>query len=95
MPRWPGPRKYAPLAGYLAQTPADRVTLTLAEIEAILGAVLPAVATWPPFWSNYHGNYASLGWLSAGWRVTKTHRTPDVAAVTFARVAASPAAPAG
>jgi hypothetical protein len=86
MPRWPGPRKYAPLAGYLAQTPTDRVTLTLAEVAAIIGVALPPVATWPPFWSNHLGNYASHGWRPAGWRVAKTHRTPDVAAVTFARV---------
>ena len=39
-----GPRKYEPLAAYLAALTIDEVTLTLVEIEAIIGAPLPRSA---------------------------------------------------
>jgi len=42
--RTPPGRKYQPLADYLAAHPADEVTLTFAQIEAILGAPLPSSA---------------------------------------------------
>lgn len=85
MARWTTPRKYDPLGGYLEHQRTDRVTLTLTEIETILGTSLPALATWSPFWSNYEGNYVARAWRRVGWRVAKAHRTPAVAAVTFVR----------
>ena len=39
-----GLRKYDPLATYLAGLTVEEVTLTLGEIEAILGAALPPSA---------------------------------------------------
>lgn len=44
--------KYDPLARYLATYPGDRVTLTLAEIEAIVGAPLPPGARQRKWWQN-------------------------------------------
>jgi hypothetical protein len=88
MARRAGPHKYDPLAAYLAALRVDAVTLTLAEIEVIIGAPLPRSASQVSFWTNYGWNYyAARGWLAVGWRVAQLHRTLDIAAVTFARVA--------
>src|SRR5215213_824584 len=88
MARRAGPQKYDPLAAYLAALRVDAVTLTFAEIEAIIGTALPATALGPSFWANYGGNYyAARGWLAVGWRVATLHRTLDIDAVTFVRVA--------
>jgi hypothetical protein len=47
VPRWTGSRKYDPLTAYLAALDDDAATLTLTlpEVEAIIGARLPATAT--------------------------------------------------
>jgi hypothetical protein len=52
VPRHIGPRKYEPLTRFLATLAVDEVTLTLAEIEQIIGAPLPASARQPAYWSN-------------------------------------------
>ena len=53
MARWTGARKYDPLTDYLARCGGERVTLTLAEIEALIGAPLPETARSSQFWGNY------------------------------------------
>jgi hypothetical protein len=87
MPRWSGPRKYDLLGDYLAaQSPeTDTVTLTLAEIETILGTPLPMTAYWTPFWTNYAKNPPSRAWRRVGWRVARQTGNRWVEAVTFVR----------
>jgi hypothetical protein len=88
MARHIGPRKYVPLTAYLAARPVDEVTLTLAEVEQIIGAPLPVSARQRNYWTNSRqGLFRVRPWLAAGWRVVRTelHREPP--AVTFARVA--------
>ena len=86
MPPRYGPRKYDPLAAYLAALPADEVTLTFAEIEAIVGAPLPATARLSSFWSTTPRLLVARPWLRAGWRVARAHLRSESPAVTFRRV---------
>src|SRR5215210_2639072 len=91
MPR-PGPRKYEPLRAYLAGQPADvgEVTLRLAEIEAIVGAPLPATARLGSFWANgrlgLRISPQARSWRAAGWRVART--LPP--RITFRRLDSTP-----
>ncbi|MDQ3940187.1 MAG: hypothetical protein M3238_02425 [Actinomycetota bacterium] len=63
--------KYIRLAAHLAgQPPAvDRLTLTLPEIEEIVGESLPPTARFPSWWRNDERKMHSRAWLTAGWRV--------------------------
>ncbi len=61
------PTKYQPLVDYVAAQRADTVTLSFAEIEALIGAPLPEtmqVDTWQ--WTNrefaYVWRLGDLGW---------------------------------
>ena len=86
MPRQIGPRKYAPLTAYLAARPVDEVTLTLAEIEQIIGAPLPVSARQPNYWVNSRrGLFGVRPWVQAGWRMARTDLRRAEPAVTFAR----------
>jgi hypothetical protein len=62
------PPKYAPLVVWLAALPADHAdtTLTLAEIEALIGDQLPASAWTQGFWSS--SDVARHNWGRAGFR---------------------------
>ena len=86
MPRWPGPRKYDPLTRYLANLAPDEVTLTFAEIEAIVGAPLPASARRASFWTTTPRPLVARPWVRAGWRVVRTDLRGEMPAVTFVRV---------
>ena len=87
MPRRSGPRKYDPLTEYLVALAADEVTPTFAEIEAIIGAPLPASARAPNFWSNASsGIFQVRPWVRAGWRMARTQLRSATPAVTFQRV---------
>jgi len=44
--------KYDPLSGHLRRQRQDELELTFAEIERILGAMLPKSATRPQWWAN-------------------------------------------
>ena len=90
MPRRVGPRKYDPLTRYLADLAADEVTLTFAEIEAIIGAPLPPSARTSNWWENTTEHVQAGAWVLAGWRMKRTHRRLDPPAVTFERVAVEP-----
>ena len=83
-----GPSKYQPLAGYLAALTLDQVRLRFPEIEAILGAPLPAAAAYQGgFWSNHApGVLRVQPWVRAGWRVVRTDLHSAPPAVHFARV---------
>jgi hypothetical protein len=87
MPQRTGPSKYAPLTRYLAALRADAVTLTLDEVEPILGAPLPVSARHPTFWANSRlGLFRVRPWLEAGWWMARTDLRSARPAVTFARV---------
>jgi hypothetical protein len=86
MPRWPGPSRYHPLTRYLAGLTADEVTLTFAEIEAIIGAPLPAAARVRSWWANTRAFGQGRAWLGASWRVARASLRPVPPTVTFARV---------
>jgi hypothetical protein len=80
----PSPRKYDPLAAYLAALPADEVTLTFAAIERIIGAALPVSAWARTWWANTGGTPQARAWLGAGWRVAAVNFSLE--AVTFVRL---------
>jgi hypothetical protein len=84
MPRF-GPPKYQPLTDYLAALIAAEVTLTFAEIEAIVGAPLPPTARQSSFWSTTQ-SLVACPWARAGWRVARTRLRSAMPAVTFQRV---------
>lgn len=84
----PDDSKYAPLALYLQGLPVHqpRVTLTLDQIEAILGTELPPTArrhrSW---WANDSvGHVQSQQWLEVGWRVSDLNLSNNQ--VTFTRI---------
>lgn len=59
--------KYDPLATYLQRQPGDRIALTFAEIETVIGRPLPASKRYPAWWSNSPtNNPMTRVWLAAG-----------------------------
>jgi len=63
--------KYRPLYDHLSASQSDEVSLTLAEIEALLGDALPASAqATRGWWSNRgRGSLQSAAWMNAGYQV--------------------------
>jgi hypothetical protein len=61
---------YRPLGAYLVRQPGPTCSLTVAEVEALLGRPLPPSArTRRTWWANYHAhNHCYHGWLAVGWR---------------------------
>ena len=81
---------YQPLKAFLASRPAEeqQITLTFAEIEAILGRRLPASAYRGGSWWANVTNPLNMGsqtmaWHEAGWRTTHVYH--DQRVVTFIR----------
>lgn len=79
--------KYAPLAAYLAQQPRrlERLTLSFADVESIIGAPLPEAArehrSW---WANDATTHMqSSHWLNVSWRVASINMSME--RVLFAR----------
>lgn len=61
--------KYDPLKAFLQSTDAEEVALNFDEIEALLGAALPASQRHPAWWSNNPSNNPmTRTWLDAGYR---------------------------
>ncbi len=62
--------KYRPLLDYLRHCEQDEVTLSFAEIEALLGASLPSSARRDRgWWSNRRrGGLQAAAWLETGYR---------------------------
>jgi hypothetical protein len=85
-------RKYVPLTAFLRDQPpeVERVTLTFAEVEDLIGEPLPRTAytqrrSW---WTNGRTAYRARIWLSVGWRVAALPWAPDGPShwgVTFVR----------
>ena len=61
--------KYEPLKDYLLTKDAERIPMTFAEIERILGSKLPSSsATHRAWWSNNpSNNVMTKAWLAAGY----------------------------
>ena len=80
---------YQPLADALERQPTSTVTLTLAEIEALLGLPLPPSARTRAWWMNrpergYRRLLAPLGWT-----VGEVRRRHGVQSVTFVKATGS------
>ncbi len=68
--------KYLPLDNWFRHQPADRqeIELTFEQVEAILGAWLPASATkLSTWWTNVQPKIQShrMAWLNHGWKVAE------------------------
>lgn len=80
-----GESKYQPLLEHLSRSDRLQVTLTFAEIEALLGEKLPPSArNKRGWWSNRSkGALQATAWMTAGYLVDKIDL--DVEQVTFAK----------
>jgi hypothetical protein len=59
--------KYDPLKDFLSAQRGERVPMTFAEIERLLGAPLPKSKRYPAWWSNNPSNNTmTQAWLDAG-----------------------------
>ena len=77
---------YQPLADALERQSTSTVTLTLAEIEALLGLPLPPSARTRSWWvdRSRHAAYRRL-LAPLGWTVGEVRRRYGVQAVTFVK----------
>jgi hypothetical protein len=80
--------RYQPLADYLAAQPGTAVVLTLTEVEALLGAPLPAAAQEPAWWADAPEAEQARAWLGVGWRVRMMEWRKKRWAIIFERSAA-------
>jgi hypothetical protein len=66
--------KYDPLKTFLQSNQAEEVALSFKEIEAVLGAPLPASRQYPAWWSNNPSNNPMTKvWLDAGYRTERVN----------------------
>lgn len=78
--------KYDPLIVFLRSRPQgeQKLTLSLDEIERVLGTSLPKTARIDrPWWANTRSRSYALRWLDAGWKVDKADL--NTGHVTFVR----------
>jgi hypothetical protein len=63
--------KYYPLEVYLGKCKNSKITLTIGEIEKILGFELPNTAVcYRQWWENNNRRHTQAdAWLNAGWKV--------------------------
>lgn len=80
--------RYAPLALFLQSLPAeqDKVEMTFAQIEQLIGGDLPKISRMHRSWwaNNSTSHVQSLQWLGAGWRVSSVNMSRE--RVTFTRI---------
>jgi hypothetical protein len=76
--------KYIRLAAYLAAQPddVDTLSMSLAEVEEIVGASLPANSRFPSWWRNEGRRMHSRAWLAAGWEVREMSSTEGTVVFT-------------
>ena len=80
------PAKYDPLVRYLMTQPGDRVRLTLAAIEVIIGVPLPRGARQRDWWQSTPGRTALRPAVhAAGWRIVLDGFWGREPVVTFVR----------
>ena len=77
--------KYAPLFRYLRSQTADRIVMTMAEMETVLGFKLPGSAYKYPMWYNPNGHPHCQAWLLAGYTVEDAAECIKTETVTFIR----------
>ena len=78
---------YEQLALYLGACAEPQVTLTLTEIEAIIGELLPWAARWHRGWWATNAlarRVHDAPWRRAGWRVERASLTNG--SITFSRL---------
>lgn len=70
-------RTYLRLASFFASQPpgVNRLSLTIDEIEEVVGEQLPPHSKFPFWWHNEAENVHSRAWLTAGWRVAEMIKT--------------------
>jgi len=77
--------KYASLLQFLQRQTAQRVVMTYAEIEGILGFKLPNSAYNYTMWWNPKGHPHCQAWLQAGFNVADVAESIRTKIVTFER----------
>lgn len=77
--------KYEPLFQFLQRQTANRIMLTMAEIEAILGCKLPNSAYTYPMWYNPNGHPHCQAWIQAGYTVEDIPTCIKTKTITFSR----------
>jgi transcriptional regulator with XRE-family HTH domain len=69
-PRKPCGRKYRPLAEWLSNHDAAKITLSFDDIGRLVGGLPRSAYDYQPWWQNNRGNGQALGWRTAGYVVT-------------------------
>jgi hypothetical protein len=84
----PASQRYAPLAAFLTALPPETtmVTVTLEEIEQMIGRPLPRAAATRTWWQIRHDRERLRPWVVAGWRVVHTAMRIVPPTVTFVRM---------
>lgn len=85
--------KYIALGSYLSRQPVNRVPMTFAEIEKVIGGKLPASQRYPAWWSNNPmNNTMTRVWLDAGFETEQV----DIVArkLVFRRISGGAGTPA-
>lgn len=64
---------YIRLAAFFAAQPSglERLELSVAAVESIVGESLPPAARYPSWWRNDAGKAHARAWLTAGWRLAE------------------------
>lgn len=76
--------KYHRLAAWLARQKTDRLDVTFAEVEEVLGFPLPpSCRRYPPHWYGYDGSAVARAISDAGWKARNADITQE--RVTFER----------
>ena len=80
---------YTPLGDYLTNQPSETTTvmLTLAEVEQVLGRVLPAGAWARGWWQVVQDQGRPRPWVAVGWRVAQVLMRQAPPTITFTRIA--------
>jgi hypothetical protein len=82
MTRRAGVSRYNPLVTYLRAQPPSDLTLTLSQVETIVGGAVPHSGYVDGSWWHLQTNPAVRAWEALGWRA---YLNPQAHAVTFLR----------
>lgn len=84
------PPQFHPLRDYLDVQHGEEVTLTFADMDALLGEPLPEAVWQRAWWTNNAKQAQAQAWLGTGWWVRWVRRSGSTAAVTFVRRSPEP-----
>lgn len=62
--------KYEPLRAHLAADGRDRIELSFAELDAIVGGLPDSAREHPQWWENDQFHVQSRAWQAAGYRAS-------------------------